>query len=489
EFLDYSLNEALKLTDSKIGYIYFYDEGSREFTLSSWSKEVMKECAIPGPPTIYQLEKTGIWGEVVKQRVPIIVNDFQAPNPLKKGYPEGHVSLIRWMSIPIFSNEKIVAVVGVANSDSDYGQDDINQLALLMSSVWNFVESRKMEETIQFERDKLTSILNSMEDGVCIMNRDHDLEYVNPSIQYQYGNIDGRKCYQYFNGLKDVCSLCNNEEVFSGKTVRRETELTRAGIIYEITDTPLRNFDGTLSKLALFHDITERKKAEQMKDEFIGLVSHELRTPLTVIIGSLRTAMSEGLSRDDYHELLQNAAEGADSLNAMLENMLELSRHQVGRLQLRLEPVSIVNVARGVIEKLKNQGIRHQCRADIPMDLPQVEADPMRVERILYNLLENAIKYSPEGSEINVSSRMEGDFVLTAVIDHGSGIAPQNKLKLFQLFQRLDASSLAKGAGLGLVVCQRLVEAQGGWIRVDSELGKGSTFTFALPQYMKKAIA
>jgi PAS domain S-box-containing protein len=231
-------------------------------------------------------------------------------------------------------------------------------------------------------------------------------------------------------------------------------------------------------------DITERKKAEQLKDEFIGLVSHELRTPLTVISGSLRTAMSEGLSQEDRRELIQNAAEGADSLEAILENMLELSRYQAGRLQLRIETVSIADTVKNVIEKLKRQGTSRQFLMDIPKELPEVEADPVRVERILFNLMENATKYSPEDSKITVSSRTQGGFVITRIIDQGLGISPDDQPKLFELFQQLETSRRrTKGAGLGLVVCKRLVEAQGGWIKVDSELGKGSTFSFALPKH------
>jgi PAS domain S-box-containing protein len=231
-------------------------------------------------------------------------------------------------------------------------------------------------------------------------------------------------------------------------------------------------------------DITERKRVEQVKDEFIGLVSHELRTPLTVISGSLRTAMSEGLSQEDVHELLQNAAEGTDSLEAILENMLELSRYQAGRLQLRLEMVSIADTVRTAIEKLKRQGITREFLIDIPAELPPVEADPVRVERILFNLMENAVKYSPEDSRITVSSRMQEGFVIISVADQGSGISGDDQPRIFGLFERLEPSRrLAKGVGLGLLVCKRLVEAQGGWIKVESELGKGSTFSFALPKH------
>jgi two-component system phosphate regulon sensor histidine kinase PhoR len=106
------------------------------------------------------------------------------------------------------------------------------------------------------------------------------------------------------------------------------------------------------------------------------------------------------------------------------------------------------------------------------------------VERILFNLMENAAKYSPEDSKITVSSRMQDGLVVTSVTDHGQGISQDDQPKIFELFRRLEASrSLTKGAGLGLVVCKRLVEAQGGWIKVESEPGKGSTFSFALPKH------
>ena len=229
-------------------------------------------------------------------------------------------------------------------------------------------------------------------------------------------------------------------------------------------------------------DITEHKVVEKMKDEFISLVSHELRTPLTVIIGSLRTAMSEGISPQEMRELIENAVSGAASLAVILENMLELSRYQVGRLQLQAEPVSIRGTAQSVIDKLKGQGASQRFLTDFPGDLPPIEADPVRVERVLYNLLENAVKYSPEQSDIKVFARIEKDFVITGVTDQGEGISPNDQDKLFQLFQQLETGSRAtRGVGLGLVVCKRLAEAQGGWIKVDSVLGRGSTFSFALP--------
>ena len=156
EFLDNALNEAVKLTDSTVGYIYFYHEERQEFELNSWSKEVMIECTVLEYQSIYHLDKTGIWGEAVRQRKPIVVNDFTTENSLRKGYPRGHVHLTRFMTVPIFSNDKIVAVVGVANKASDYDEENVLQLTLLMNSVWKHVESKRGEE----ERDKLESQLH-----------------------------------------------------------------------------------------------------------------------------------------------------------------------------------------------------------------------------------------------------------------------------------------------------------------------------------------
>ncbi|MDS4032229.1 MAG: GAF domain-containing protein [Candidatus Contendobacter sp.] len=145
EFLDYALHEAIQLTDSKIGYLYRYHEDRREFVLNSWSREVMRECTIVNSQTCYELDKTGLWGEAVRQRRPILLNDFTADHPLKKGYPEGHAHLSKYLTVPVFSGGQIVGVVGVANKETDYQETDILQLTLLMEAVWKVVERREAE--------------------------------------------------------------------------------------------------------------------------------------------------------------------------------------------------------------------------------------------------------------------------------------------------------------------------------------------------------
>ncbi len=149
EFLDYALDKAIELTGSRIGYIYFYNESKKEFTLNTWSGKVMDECAVVDPQTAYALEKTGIWGEVVRQRKPIIVNDYPADNPLKKGCPDGHVQLLNFLSVPVFREEAIAGVIGLANKDADYDDTDILQISLLMENVWKAADRLQVEEALK----------------------------------------------------------------------------------------------------------------------------------------------------------------------------------------------------------------------------------------------------------------------------------------------------------------------------------------------------
>ncbi|MFB9272892.1 GAF domain-containing protein [Lutibacter litoralis] len=154
ELLDYALHEAIELTNSKIGYIYFYDENNKQFSLNTWSRDVMKECEVMNPQTIYDLDSTGCWGEAVRQKKPIVINDYQAENPLKKGTPHGHVKLSKFMTIPVIFDGQIVAVSGVGNKPTDYDNSDIRQLTLLMDNVWKISERLSLQENLKLAKEK-----------------------------------------------------------------------------------------------------------------------------------------------------------------------------------------------------------------------------------------------------------------------------------------------------------------------------------------------
>ena len=284
------------------------------------------------------------------------------------------------------------------------------------------------------------------------------------------------------------------QEVFqrflAGEEVRdEELEMSRAdgsNVWISLSVRPMRDKEGrVVASRLVVTDITERKRLDQLKDEFIGLVSHELRSPLTVITGAVNTALTEGerLSPEETRQLLNDAALEAESLSHMLGNLLELSRMQADRLFLHAEAINAKKVIQNTVESIERQSSPRQFFVDLPKKLPSVYADALRLERILYNLLENAVKYSPQGGEIRISARPEDEHLVISVSDQGIGISPSDQAKLFGPFQRLEESRPDGfgGIGLGLLVCRRLVEAHGGQIWIESKPGRGSIFFFTVP--------
>jgi signal transduction histidine kinase len=225
------------------------------------------------------------------------------------------------------------------------------------------------------------------------------------------------------------------------------------------------------------------RKAEQMKDEFVGMVSHELKTPLTVIIGALSVARSEAVPPEQAKELYEDAIAEAENLSFIVDNLLELSRYRSHRLTLLTERTEIGPVIQNVVQKLQRESAIHHITTEMPLDIPAATVDRTRVTLVVHNLVENAIKYSPRGGDIIVFARRQDDELVVGVSDHGLGIPPEEQPKLFQDFQRLDAPHKYSigGIGLGLKVCRILVEAHGGRIWLESAKDKGSTFFFTLP--------
>jgi len=155
EIMDFALEAAVRLTESKIGYLAFMNEDETVLTMHSWSKTAMKQCAIIDKPIVYPVETTGLWGEAVRQRKPIITNDYSAPNPMKKEYPKGHVEVVRHMNIPVFDGDHIVAVAGVGNKNTLYDESDVQELTLLMQGMWRLIQRKESEQTLREAHEEL----------------------------------------------------------------------------------------------------------------------------------------------------------------------------------------------------------------------------------------------------------------------------------------------------------------------------------------------
>jgi len=367
---------------------------------------------------------------------------------------------------------------------------------LLLAQVLR--ERQRKEELIKAvekEKGALEIIIEYTDAHLAYLDSDFEFVWVNSTYAKGSGHaineLIGRNHFDLFpneenQAIFEMVRDTGKSVKFHDKPFEYKDQPWRGVTYWDWTLTPIKDSSGGVQGLVLsLVDTTERKKLDQLKDEFLGLVSHELRSPLTVIIGAINTALSEQarLSQEEMHQLLQDAALEADSLSHLVGNLLELSRAQAKRLFLHAEPVSVENVAQGVVERIRQQSSAHRFVIDFPKGLPSVSADQLRVERIIYNLLENAAKYSPQGGEIRVFAKLESDRLVIGIADQGIGISLHDQAKLFGPFQRLEDSRLdgVKGAGLGLLVCRRLVEAHGGQIWIESEPGRGSTFFFTLP--------
>jgi signal transduction histidine kinase len=234
--------------------------------------------------------------------------------------------------------------------------------------------------------------------------------------------------------------------------------------------------------------VLELTNANKAKDEFLSVVSHELRTPLTSLSGFLSVVLDEeaGPLSEQQKKFLGIAKGSAVRLNALISDLLDISRIESGRLQLEMEECSIYEMLHNVVEKAKP--VAHakslQLRLQANVVLPRVWGDPTRLAQVVDNLLSNAIKFTDRGGEIDIFAEEKGDFIEVSVRDTGTGMTPEEQQKVFDIFYQADASNrrTAGGTGLGLAISRGIIVMHGGQLRVSSEKGKGATFSFLVPR-------
>ncbi len=229
-------------------------------------------------------------------------------------------------------------------------------------------------------------------------------------------------------------------------------------------------------------NLEAQRELARMQDEFISTISHELRTPLGFIKGYVTTLMRDDAEWDQEKrtEFLQIIDDEADRLTELIDNLLDSSRLETGILSMTIEPTKIAPVVRDSINRI--QGVHQEMKItpELDPDLPIVSIDSTRIAQVLYNMLSNANKYAP-GSDVIIRCQPQEKMILLEVQDHGDGIPPEHLSHLFERFYRVPSSSTARGTGLGLYICRKIIEAHGGEIGVTSEPGVGTRFYFTIP--------
>lgn len=349
---------------------------------------------------------------------------------------------------------------------------------------------------VQQKAAELEAIITSIADGLIICGPKGEITRVNSTAQRLLGLLAEQQSLAEAEGVTLICPECHTDRprefrdalvsrALSGETVNgalltvQDADGKRTSV--SLSAAPIHGSNGKQSGAVVsLSDVSELQETQRRLQDFVRGVTHDLRTPLTGILGHSQLLVSA--TTDERR--LKNARAitvSAKRLKVLLQDLVDTVMEEAGELRSLRQPVQLNDLLAEVLELIGTAMDASRVRLELPKDLPMVEADPNRLERIIMNLLTNAIKFSAPESEIVVRTEMTRGQVTTAVADRGTGIDPRDLPKVFERFSAVRSSGQAGGLGLGLFVTKMLVEAQGGRIWAESELGKGSTFYFTMP--------
>lgn len=340
------------------------------------------------------------------------------------------------------------------------------------------------------DEQRLKAILDSLSEGLALLDRRQTVALNNPAFVSMFRADVGQS-------IPGDCLVPESREEFFRccETALRDERVMTAEL--HLTTTPPRDLFTTFTPygdeqlargvIVTALDVTQRKRVESMRSEFVANVSHELRTPLAAIRGYVETCIEaeQDGQPPPYRRFLPIIQQHAVRLSALIEDLLILSRIESRAAQLKITPMSIAPVVEQALSTVASTAERKRISLinALPPLLPEVKADASSLERVLINLVENAVKYSEDDSEVRLTARLQEEVLCVLVEDRGVGIPREDQARIFERFYRVDKarSRKAGGTGLGLSIVKHLVQSMAGEVWVDSELGRGSTFFFTLP--------
>jgi len=510
ELYDFALDKVVYLTDSEIGFFHLVSDDQKDIILTTWNRGALKNCTA-SYATHYAIDLAGNWVDSVRLKQSIVYNDFPA-SPNRKGLPEGHTPVRRFMSIPVFEGDKVRFIFGVGNKIEEYGENDVIHIQLVANELHKIITQRRSEEALRESEERFRSLVEQAPVSIAII-RDLKMLYANSKYAEMlgYANTDELLCLP----IKTMVASSSWEQ-FAVRALQREQGLP-VETIYEtmgerkdgsefhalVTTTRINLADGPAS-VGFVQDITERKQNEQMisklneelsqkiaqlvdaQEELVrkeklailgqlsGSVGHELRNPLGVMSNAVYFLQMVCADADDTtKEYLGIIKHEIDNSLRIITDLLDFARTKAPQIQAVM--------ARTLLDESLSRCTLPEnvaLQTEIPDNLSLLKVDPLQMGQVLQNLITNAVQAMPAGGVLTLRGGQDSEgTVRLEVADTGEGIAPENMKKLFQpLF-----TTKPKGIGLGLVVCKNLVEANGGRIEVESKPGEGTTFTVVLP--------
>jgi nitrogen-specific signal transduction histidine kinase/ligand-binding sensor protein len=372
----------------------------------------------------------------------------------------------------------------------DFSKEEVDRIIAYNKSFATFIAELAERSLRDLEsKAKYQAIVDSFDGLIYVCSPDYRIEFMSGKLVERTGrDAVGEFCYKVLHDRDSVCPWCINERVFAGETVHWEIESPKDGRWYYSVSAPIYNADGSMSKQAMILDITDRKRMEtelQNKnrelENYTYTVSHDLKSPLITIrgfAGAIASDLAAGRG-DRVEKDLNRICNAADKMMTLLDDLLQLSR--IGRVIHPPELVDMTCLANEVLENLYSLLQENGVQASVQTGMPTVSCDRQRISEVLQNLVENAVQYRGEQSELQVQIgfREEGKKRVFFVKDNGAGIAAQYHEHIFGLFNRLNTQVSGNGVGLSLV--KRIIEEHGGSVWVESEgKDRGSTFCFLL---------
>ena len=379
-----------------------------------------------------------------------------------------------------------------------------DELTLVAESMNRAAE--RLDGTIRSlgsERDRSGAILRSMVEGVGVIDAQERLVFWNGAFAEILSISpagEGRPVIEVIRNTK-VLKLIRRalqgeeslqDEIATGIVQQRMFAVTAAPVrATEVAGNPsaasAKSVGNPSGAVVVLHDVTDLRRLERVRQDFVANVSHEFKTPLTAIQGFAETLLGGALEDDaNNRRFLEIIRDHASRLARVTNDLLKLARIEAGKLEVQLGPVNLAEVIESCIETTEiNAGRKSiELRAEIPADLPQVRGDSRLLREVLQNLVDNAVQYTPTSGKIVVEAKVGARDVTVVVEDTGIGIPLADQERIFERFYRVDAARSREegGTGLGLSIARHIVETLGGRLWVESEVGGGSRFSFSIPQ-------
>ena len=375
------------------------------------------------------------------------------------------------------------------NKQRVFTDADLRFITTLASQASLAVANIRLFLTVELSRRQLEAILNSTPDPVLVTDASNRLILANPAAGYVFGvtirrgeRPDFEKTIQV-NGLRDLLQ--------ASLTERRSAEISMPdGKTYLAMASPMTAEGKTVGRVCILRDVTQLKEIDTLKSDFVSTVSHDLRSPLTLMRGYATMLEMAGELNEQQKSYTKMIVQGVDNMAKLVNNLLDLGRIDFG-VGLQVENIPVLDILERVTSSLQLQAKQKQISlgVEIPKDLPNViEADQALLQQAVYNLVENALKYTPQGGEVTIHLQTDPSALIFAVQDSGIGIPKTDLPRLFEKFYRgTNREALVqRGTGLGLAIVRSIAERHGGKVWVESELGEGSVFYLKIPLVQSK---